>query len=166
MARILIVDDDAAFRGSLAETVGDLGHEVLEAGSTAAGLTLLAAHAVDAAIVDLRMPGGSGLELLEALRAADPTLRVVVLTGYGSIATAVEAMRLGAVNVLAKPADADMVCSPWVAAENFNPGYLTRGLHLLPRQGDRQPWLHTQDYWRDKDELPAAPFDDGSLRFA
>jgi len=65
-----------------------------------------------------------------------------------------------------RPADADMVCSPWVAAENFNPGYLTRGLHLLPRQGDRQPWLHTQDYWRDKDELPAAPFDDGSLRFA
>lgn len=65
MARILIVDDDAAFRGSLAETVSDLGHDVLEAGSTAAGLKLLAAHAVDAAIVDLRMPDEDGLAFLQ-----------------------------------------------------------------------------------------------------
>ena len=62
-------------------------------------------------------------------------------------------------------ADVDMVLAPWVDPENFNPGYITRGLHLMPRQGDRQPWLHTQDYWRDKDELPEASFDDGTLRF-
>ena len=47
--------------------------------------------------------------------------------------------------------------------ENFNPGYLRRGLHLLPRQGDRAPWRHTQDYWSEKDVLPAADLDDGSL---
>jgi len=62
-------------------------------------------------------------------------------------------------------ADVDMALAPWVDPENFNPGYITRGLHLMPRQGDRQPWLHTQDYWRDKDELPEASFDDGTLRF-
>lgn len=61
--------------------------------------------------------------------------------------------------------DADMELSPWVDPENFNPGYLMRGMHLLPHQGDRQPWVHTQDYWRDKDELPNAPLDDGSLRY-
>ena len=55
---------------------------------------------------------------------------------------------------------------PWVDPENFNPGYIMRGMHLMPRQGDKQPWLHTQDYWRDKDELPNAPLDDGSLRFS
>ncbi|MEM7285827.1 MAG: NAD(P)/FAD-dependent oxidoreductase [Actinomycetota bacterium] len=61
--------------------------------------------------------------------------------------------------------DADMPLLPWVDPEDFNPGYLTRGMHLLPRQGDRQPWVHTQSYWRDKDELPDAPLDDGTLRY-
>ncbi len=64
-----------------------------------------------------------------------------------------------------RPDDEDMALRPWVDPENFNPGYLMRGLHLLPRQGDRQPWLHTQDYWQDKDELPTVTFDDGGLRF-
>ena len=54
---------------------------------------------------------------------------------------------------------------PWVEPDNFNPGYLMRSLNLMPRQGDREPWLHTQDYWRDRDELPVAPLDDGALRF-
>ena len=61
--------------------------------------------------------------------------------------------------------DADMPLLPWVTEENFNPGYLQRGMALLPKQGDRPPWQHTQDYWRDKEELPAADLDDGSLRF-
>lgn len=61
--------------------------------------------------------------------------------------------------------DADMPLLPWVTEENFNPGYLQRGMALLPKQGDRPPWQHSQDYWRDKEELPAADLDDGSLRF-
>lgn len=61
--------------------------------------------------------------------------------------------------------DADMALLPWVDPENFNPGYLTRGLHLLPRQGDHEPWQHTQDYWIEKDELPAADLDDGALDY-
>jgi cation diffusion facilitator CzcD-associated flavoprotein CzcO len=58
-----------------------------------------------------------------------------------------------------------MALAPWVDPANFNPGYLARGLHLLPRQGDHAPWLHTQDYWTEKDALPAADLDDGTLVF-
>ncbi|MEM9566592.1 MAG: NAD(P)/FAD-dependent oxidoreductase, partial [Actinomycetota bacterium] len=64
-----------------------------------------------------------------------------------------------------RPEDADMAIGPWVDDDNFNPGYLMRSLHLLPKQGDRQPWLHTQDYMTDKDELPVADLDDGALVF-
>jgi cation diffusion facilitator CzcD-associated flavoprotein CzcO len=61
--------------------------------------------------------------------------------------------------------DRGMALAPWVDPENFNPGYLMRGMHLLPRQGDRLPWRHTQDYWSEKDELPAADLDDGTLAY-
>jgi cation diffusion facilitator CzcD-associated flavoprotein CzcO len=64
-----------------------------------------------------------------------------------------------------RPQDRDMPLLPWIDPENFNPGYLTRGLHLMPKQGDRPPWQHKQDYWSEKDELPAADLDDGTLVF-
>jgi cation diffusion facilitator CzcD-associated flavoprotein CzcO len=64
-----------------------------------------------------------------------------------------------------RPEDADMPRLPWVEPQNFNPGYLQRGLPLLPKQGDRDPWRHTQDYWTEKDQLPAADLDDGALRY-
>jgi len=62
-----------------------------------------------------------------------------------------------------RPQDAGMALKPWVEADNFNPGYLQRGLHLLPKQGSHEPWLHRQDYAADKDDLPSADLDDGSL---
>ncbi len=52
---------------------------------------------------------------------------------------------------------------PWADPENFNPGYLMRSLHLMPKSGDRQPWVHSQDYWMEKDVIPAADLDDGCL---
>ncbi len=61
--------------------------------------------------------------------------------------------------------DEDMKLLPWVDPENFNPGYLMRSLHLMPKQGDRQPWVHTQDYWTDKDDLAEADLTDGALSF-
>jgi cation diffusion facilitator CzcD-associated flavoprotein CzcO len=61
--------------------------------------------------------------------------------------------------------DADMPLLPWVQEEDFNPGYLARGMHLMPKQGDRPPWQHTQDYWTDKDDLPDAALDDGTLDY-
>ena len=102
MARILIVDDDVAFRSSLAETVGDLGHEVLEAGSTAAGLRLLSAHAIDAAIVDLRMPEEDGLVFLQRAPAI-AAIPCIMLTAYASGDNTIEAIRLGAFDHLTKP---------------------------------------------------------------
>jgi cation diffusion facilitator CzcD-associated flavoprotein CzcO len=63
-----------------------------------------------------------------------------------------------------RPEDASMGYKPWVDTDDFNPGYIMRGLHLLPRQGDQQPWRHTQDYWTEKDELPTVSLDEG-LRY-
>lgn len=104
---ILIVDDDRVLRERLARAFRDRGHEVV----TAAGLAEAEAEAVRVrpmrAVVDLRMPDGSGLELVRALRKLDDGIEIVVLTGYGSIATAIEAIRLGATYYLHKPADAD-----------------------------------------------------------
>jgi len=64
-----------------------------------------------------------------------------------------------------RKADEGMNLQPWVDPENFNPGYLTRSLHLMPKQGDRSPWTFTQDYWQEKDELPIADLDDGALTY-
>ena len=61
--------------------------------------------------------------------------------------------------------DSDMHLLPWIDPENFNPGYMARGIHLLPKQGERDPWRHSQDYWTDRDALPAADLDDGTLVF-
>jgi len=62
-----------------------------------------------------------------------------------------------------RDADKDMALLPWIDPENFNPGYLARGLHLLPKRGDKPHWQHTQDYWNEKDRFPAIDLDDGTL---
>jgi hypothetical protein len=64
-----------------------------------------------------------------------------------------------------RPEDADMPILPWIDPGNFNPNYLMRSMHLLPHRGDKPEWQHTQDYWREKDELPAADLHDGCLVF-
>ena len=77
-----------------------------------------------------------------------------------------DARGAGVVRPALRPQDEGMALKPWVEADNFNPGYLQRGLHLLPRQGSHQPWLHRQDYALDKDELPKADLDDGTLIYS
>ncbi|MBK7861441.1 MAG: response regulator [Archangiaceae bacterium] len=106
---ILVVDDDEALRNRLARAFSDRGLDVRTAADGAAALELARAESPELAVVDLRMPGASGLDVVRELKAVDETTRIVVLTGYGSIANAVEAVRLGAVNYLTKPADADQV---------------------------------------------------------
>lgn len=105
---LLVVDDDTAFRTRLGRAMADRGFAVSLAGSVDEALASLS-ESPEYAVVDLRMPGRSGLELLSVLREQDPNTRVVVLTGYGSIPTAIEATRLGAVAYVSKPADADEV---------------------------------------------------------
>jgi two-component system response regulator RegA len=107
---LLIVDDDEVFRHRLARAMRERGLEVREAASYAAGVVeAQRAEPPELAVVDLKMPGESGLALVRALRALEPAMRILVLTGYGSIATAVEAIKLGASNYLAKPADAEEI---------------------------------------------------------
>jgi two-component system, response regulator RegA len=104
---ILVVDDDEVFRSRMGRALRDRGHEVRTAGSAEEALTLAQAESPEYAVVDLKMPGRGGLQLLAELKALDPSTEVVVLTGYGSIATALEAVRRGALDYVAKPVDAD-----------------------------------------------------------
>jgi len=106
---LLLVDDDEVFRRRLARAFTERGFEVHEAGGAAEAIRRAAADSPEWALVDLRMPDGSGLEVVRELAALDPTTRIVVLTGYGSIATAVEAVRLGAADYLTKPADVEEI---------------------------------------------------------
>jgi cation diffusion facilitator CzcD-associated flavoprotein CzcO len=62
-----------------------------------------------------------------------------------------------------RPQDKDMPLLPWIDPENFNPGYVMRGMHLLPKRGDKPEWQHTQDYWAEKDEFPAIDLDDAAF---
>jgi len=106
---LLLVDDDDRFRERLGRALAERGYKVLAADGHAAALQHAAAETIDRAVVDLRMPGAHGLEVVKGLLERQPSMQVVVLTGYGSIATAVEAVRLGAVDYLTKPCHADRV---------------------------------------------------------
>jgi two-component system, response regulator RegA len=115
---MLIVDDDQAFRTRLGRAFTERGYDVRSAGGSAEALALARADSPEMAIVDLRMPPGpSGLELVRDLKAIDPATRILVLTGYGSIATAVDAMRIGATYYLAKPADVDDILTAFARGE-------------------------------------------------
>lgn len=105
--RFLIVDDDARLRTRIGRGLLERGFDVDLARGHDEALAAVRRNRPDRAIVDLRMDGPSGLELLRELLREDPRPDVVILTGYGSIATAVEAMRIGAVNYVSKPADID-----------------------------------------------------------
>jgi two-component system response regulator RegA len=104
---ILLVDDDRRFRDRLAQAFEKRGFAVQTAGDYDEAMERAELFHPDRAIVDLRMPGRSGLELVRSLIELNDEIEVLVLSGYGSITTAVDAIRLGAVNFLPKPADAD-----------------------------------------------------------
>ena len=106
---LLLVEDDETFRTRLARAFRDRGLTVTEAASMEQAIAAAREDTPELAVVDLRLPRISGLDVVRELLALDPTTAVVVLTGYGSIATALEAMRLGARHYLAKPADADHI---------------------------------------------------------
>lgn len=107
--RILLVDDSAPFRERLARALAERGLTVATAANYDEAMTLARAHPPQLAVVDLRMPGRSGLELVRDLRQLVADAKILVLSGFGSIATAIEAVRLGALSFLPKPADADDV---------------------------------------------------------
>jgi two-component system response regulator RegA len=137
MTSVMIVDDDAPLRERLARAFVDRGLEVLQAADHDSALAITKTRTIDRAVVDLRMPGLGGLAVVEALRRLQPEILVVVVTGYGSIATAVEAMRLGAHDYLTKPANADQILAAFDAdpnADSPEPVYEVPSLAKLERE--------------------------------
>jgi two-component system response regulator RegA len=136
---LLIVDDDAPLCQRLARAMERRGFIVATAESVAAGVAAATVHPPAFAVVDLRLGDGSGLDVVTALRGARPGARIVVLTGYGNIATAVAAVKAGALDYLPKPADADAVERALLAREGETPEPPED-----PMSADRVRWEHIQ----------------------
>jgi two-component system response regulator RegA len=118
---LLLVDDDEAFVKRLARALEKRGFLPQTAQTVAAGLDIALSRPPAYAVVDLRLEDGSGLDVVEALRERRPDCRIVVLTGYGAIATAVASLKIGATDYLAKPADADDVTNALLSQTNTRP---------------------------------------------
>jgi two-component system response regulator RegA len=114
---ILIVDDDEVYRNRLARAFVDRGYDVRIAQDYDTAVVAATADSPELAVLDLKMPGKSGLELVKALAEIDPATKTLILTGYGSIATAIDAVRLGATYYLSKPADADDIIAAFARGE-------------------------------------------------
>jgi len=136
---LLIVEDDRSFLTRLAKALEQRGFSVTTAESVADGLLQVERSAPAFAVVDMRLGDGNGLDVISALKRRRPEARAIILTGYGNIATAVTAVKLGAVDYLAKPADADDVVTALLALENkkIDPPE-------NPMSADRVRWEHIQ----------------------
>ena len=128
----LIVDDDEILRSRLRIAISARGYDVQTAANGDEALALAAESCPDMAVVDLKMPGLNGLELLTRLREQCANTRVVVLTGWGSIANAIAAMRAGAVNYLTKPVDATEILAAFESSQE---------IQLAPNETE---WNHIQ----------------------
>jgi two-component system response regulator RegA len=136
---LLLVDDDEAFLKRLAKAMEKRGLSVDTAGSVAAGRAIATARPPAYAVVDLRLTDGNGLDVVEVLRERRPDARIVVLTGYGAIATAVAAVKIGATDYLAKPADANDIMNALLARTDELPPPPEN-----PMSADRVRWEHIQ----------------------
>ncbi len=143
---MLIVDDDQPYRTRLARAMERRGYDVVTAASVAEGKQVAANGSPAYAVVDLRLDDGSGLDVVTALRDARPDIRIVMLTGYGNIATAVAAIKTGAVDYLSKPADADDVERALMARDELLPPPPER-----PMSADRVRWEHIQRVYEQCD---------------
>jgi two-component system, response regulator RegA len=136
---LLLVDDDEPFVKRLAKAMEKRGFQPDTAQSVAEGRAKAIAHPPAYAVVDLRLEDGNGLEVIEALREKRPDCRIVVLTGYGAIATAVAAVKIGAIDYLSKPADANDVTNALLAKGESLPLPPEN-----PMSADRVRWEHIQ----------------------
>jgi two-component system response regulator RegA len=136
---LLILDDDAAFRTRLARALEQRGFTVIPAETVAEASAIAAREPPAYAVLDLRLEDGSGLSVVEALHKHRPDCRVVMLTGYGAIASAVAAVKAGAIDYLAKPADAEDIVKALLAAPDDRPQPPDN-----PMSADRIRWEHIQ----------------------
>ncbi|WP_022682209.1 response regulator transcription factor [Sphingobium bisphenolivorans] len=144
---LVIVEDDEAFAKTLKRSFERRGYNVLAADSHAALLALLADHKPTHAVVDLKLGAESGLVCVETLHARDPAMLIVVLTGFASIATAVEAIKLGASHYLAKPSNTDDI----EAAFAKSAGDTTTPLAPRPTSIKTLEWEHIHEVLKDSD---------------
>jgi two-component system response regulator RegA len=145
---ILVVDDDDVFRTRLARAFADRGLVAHEARGGAAAIAFATEDSPELAVVDLHMPDRSGLEVVRCLKEIDPATSVVVLTGYGSIATALEAMRLGATHYLTKPANADEILAAFEGRKRA-PESSPEVVESDPPSLARMEWEHIQRILND-----------------
>jgi two-component system response regulator RegA len=136
---LLIVEDDKSFLQRLARAMESRGFVVTTAESVADGLSSLETTSPAFAVVDMRLEDGNGLDVISALKQRRPDARAIILTGYGNIATAVNAVKLGAVDYLSKPADADDVIAALLALEGRKADPPEN-----PMSADRVRWEHIQ----------------------
>ena len=144
---ILLVDDDDVLCQALARAFRTRGFDVRIAQTAAQARTRAAESPPEFAVVDLNLPGEPGLALVPALIALDPNTRIVVLTGYGSIATAIEAIKLGATHYLTKPADSDTI----MQALYRDGGVETTPVLQAPMSVERLEWEHIARVLGDHD---------------
>jgi len=136
---LLIVEDDIALGQRLAQSLTKRGFDVTLTHSVAEGSLIAQNRPPHYALIDMRLNDGSGLDVVRALREAKPDARIVVLTGYGNIATAVAAIKVGAVDYLAKPVDADQIVAALLNADQTLPPPPQQ-----PMSADRVKWEHIQ----------------------
>jgi len=136
---LLLLDDDVALRTRLGRALESRGFEPVLVGGVAEALAAVKAKPPAFAVLDMRLEDGNGLQVVEALRAARPDARAIMLTGYGAIATAVAAVKAGAVDYLPKPADADDVVRALLARKDMAPAPPEN-----PMSADRVRWEHIQ----------------------
>jgi two-component system response regulator RegA len=136
---LLLVDDDEPFLRRMARALEKRGFEVETSDSVAGGRAIATARPPAYAVVDLRLEDGNGLDVVETLRERRPDSRIVVLTGYGAIATAVAAVKIGATDYLSKPADANDIVDALLAHEDELPPPPEN-----PMSADRVRWEHIQ----------------------
>jgi two-component system response regulator RegA len=140
---ILLVDDDDAFRERLGRALRERGFQVTTAGDLQAALSAAAASPPDFAVVDMRLPRGSGQEVIEGLASISPSTKSVVLSGYGSIASAVEAMNKGARHYLSKPIDADELVAALMKVDSGGAAEVDALIETTPSLA-RAEWEHIQ----------------------
>jgi two-component system response regulator RegA len=137
--KLLLVDDDAPLRRSMARALERRAFEVFAAEGVAEARVMAQEHRPEFAVLDMRLTEGSGLDLVRTLRELRPEVRIVIVTGYGNIATAVAAIKAGAVDYLAKPVDADDVVSALLKSGQGLPPPREN-----PMSADRVRWEHIQ----------------------
>lgn len=143
---LLIIDDDAPYRQRLALALEKRGFQVTQAESVELGIAAAKSQTPRYAVVDLRLADGSGLDIVPEIKKSRPDCRVVILTGYGNIATAVAAIKSGAIDYLPKPADADQVEAALLEHRDALPPPPEQ-----PMTADRVRWEHIQRVYEQCD---------------